>query len=188
MSVSGIGASCNQSSSSVDSVQSKLKKEMQALASVLMPGTVSAVGSAVRSGIHAIEPVAAPPVSAKDSFRTDFAALVHAVQTGDMAAAQDALSALGNDRAAAYGPTGAAQGAGSTIGQDLQALTQAVQAGDAAAAQKALQSLQAAVQAHHHHGHHHRGTVNPDATGSTSSTPPVAASNPGDADNDGDQH
>jgi hypothetical protein len=123
----------------------------------------------------------------KDAFKSDFAALFSAVQSGDMTSAQQALTQLQADQQAVYGPaspsgsasattaTSSTNSSGSPVQNDLQSLISAVKAGDPAAAQKALSTLQGDLKAlggGHHHHHHHGGGSAPAPT--TSATDPLA--------------
>ena len=123
----------------------------------------------------------------KDAFKSDFAALFSAVQSGDMTSAQQALTQLQADQQAVYGPASPSSsssttstasspnGSGSPVQNDLQSLISAVQAGDPAAAQKALSTLQGDLKSlggGHHHHHHHGGGGAP--APATSATDPLA--------------
>lgn len=101
--------------------------------------------------------LASAPSSAQSVFqqrRSDFQQLSQALQSGDLAGAQQAFSALSSLQAANGG--GAAQ-KNSQLAQDFSAIGQALQNGDLAGAQQAFASFQQDVQAlrgqhHHHHG------------------------------------
>lgn len=127
--------------------------------------------------------------STRSQFRSDFASLLDAVKSGDMSAAQQALTAVQNDRASvATYSTQPSQGKGQ-FSTDLKSLFDAVQTGNQSAAQQALTQLQTDAQqqaqtrgAHgggHGHHHHHHGsstadtsTTNPLTTDQTSTTAP----------------
>jgi len=114
--------------------------------------------------------------SQRTQFRSDFASLLSAVKSGDMSAAQQALTAVQKDQGAA----GATYSSQSTQGKgplsnDIQSLFTAVQQGDSSAAQQALTQFQTdahqqmqsrAAGGHGHHHHHHSST---DATSATTS-------------------
>ncbi len=119
--------------------------------------------------------------STGDTFRSDFASMLAAVQAGDMSTAQTALTSLQGDvQSAGYSPSSstsaamtAADPSASSPQSDLDALIQAVKSGDTTSAQAALTQLQTdgqnamqqssgsssgsqATQGHRHH-HHHGG-------------------------------
>lgn len=114
------------------------------------------------------------------TFQSDFAAMLQAVQAGDMNAAQSALSTLQGDvqSAPTYSPTASYTASATSAASpqtDLDALFQAVQTGDVSSAQAALSKLQSDAQSGvdngqqgtqqngtqkaggHHHHHHHGG-------------------------------
>jgi DNA-binding FadR family transcriptional regulator len=106
--------------------------------------------------------------SPRTQFRSDFASLLDAVKSGDMSAAQQALTGVQNDRAASNATYSAqpAQGKG-LLSTDLQSLFDAVQKGDVSAAQQALTQFQTdaqqraqthGAQGHGHHHHHHQSS------------------------------
>lgn len=158
MSISGVG-SCG-SNSTADQVQRLLA--LKSMKSVAL-NAIDPVGGNDGDGDDAPGVASAPGAASKgDSFRSDLMSLFSAVKSGDLTAAQSALTALGNDRQnATYGPRGTSQNAQSPIARDVQTLASALQSGDTAGAQKALQSLQTDLAAHgahgHHHHHHHGG-------------------------------
>jgi len=108
----------------------------------------------------------------------DFKALQTALQSGDLAGAQQAFAALQKDKTgAAQSSTGASPSTDNSQGsKDFQALQTALSSGNLAAAQQAFTALKKDVQgagkAGHHH-HHHGGSV------SGSTTPTDAASGSG---------
>ena len=115
--------------------------------------------------ISAISSSSASSISSFQQDRQAFNQLVSALQSGDVASAQDAYNTL------AASPM--AQG-NSPFAQAIQQIGKDLQAGDAASladAQKVLSSLQ---QARGHHHHHHGG-------GEVSSTPGADDTNPGDS-------
>jgi ribosomal protein S20 len=113
--------------------------------------------------------------STRSQFRSDFASLLDAVKSGDMSAAQQALTAVQNDRASvATYSTQPSQGKGQ-FSTDLKSLFDAVQTGDQSAAQQALTQLQTDAQqqaqtrgaqggGHGHHHHHHHSSSTADAS------------------------
>lgn len=116
--------------------------------------------------------------SPKTQFRSDFASLLSAVKSGDMSAAQQALTAVESDRAASNATYSAqpTQGKG-PLSTDLQSLFAAVQQGDTSAAQQALTQFQTdaqqqaqtrGAQGHgHHHHHHQQSSTDSPTTGAT---------------------
>ena len=121
----------------------------------------------------------------RTQFRSDFASLLSAVQSGDMSAAQQSLSAVQSDmsaQSATYGQSGTAPTG--QIGSDIQSLFDAVRKGDAPAAQQALSQLQsdrqqptqtnAAPPHGHHHHHHHHGSASNATTATNAVTQPDA--------------
>ncbi|MDB4874013.1 MAG: hypothetical protein JWM41_459 [Gemmatimonadetes bacterium] len=108
--------------------------------------------------------------SKRDTFRSDFASLLKAVQAGDITTAQSALATLKADvkaSTAGYSPSSSA----SSSQPDLDALFKAVQAGDITGAQSSLASLKSDIasaatqdaspppangQTQGAHPHHHR--------------------------------
>lgn len=117
-------------------------------------------------------------------FRSDFASLLSAVKSGDMSAAQQALTAVQNDRAASSTTYSSqpAQGKGQ-VSTDLQSLFAAVQKGDTSGAQQALTQLQTdaqqqaqtrGAQGHGHHHHHHASSSDPSTTSTSPTDDPTA--------------
>ena len=105
---------------------------------------------------------------------TDFKSLAQALQSGDLAGAQQAFATLQQDspwvsRAVSASDT-ANGGAGSTVASALQTLSKALQSGDISGAQQAFAALQQAFQTGHH-GHHHH------APAGASSAPAVPVNN-----------
>lgn len=118
-------------------------------------------------------------VGTADTFQSDFATMLQAVQAGNMNTAQSALTSLQGDVQSAagyltyssYSPASSAPSAttASTPQTDLNALFQAVKTGDVTSAQAALAKLQSDAQsafgapngsaghAGGHHHHHHGG-------------------------------
>ncbi len=138
---------------------------------------------------------AAGSTSQPDSFQSDFAALLSAVQSGNITTAQSALTSIQSDlqgATAGYSPsstssnspTSAVAGATSSSPMsDLDALFAAVKSGDMTGAQAALAQFKTDAQSstqqatgHHHHHHHHGGggseasTSTPSTTGTAGST------------------
>lgn len=116
----------------------------------------------------------------QSQFRSDFASLLAAVKSGDMSAAQQALTAVQNDRSTSSATYSSqpAQGKG-PLSTDLQSLIDAVKQGDASAAQQALTQFQTDAQqkasagvgqGHGHHHHHHQQAAT-DPSSPTSGAP-----------------
>jgi thioredoxin-like negative regulator of GroEL len=111
--------------------------------------------------------------------RAAFQQLAQALQSGDLAGAQQSFATLQQ-----YAPKGAT-GTG-PLGSDISGLGQALQSGDLAGAQKAFATLQQDVQklggVRGHHHHPHRGV-----SATQGPQPGVAASSASDPDQDGDR-
>jgi hypothetical protein len=123
--------------------------------------SVSAIGSATSSPWDKIQNSASQQVQ-------DFQGLASAVQSGNLAGAQSALTAFQNDIQA--NPTGplatAIANPNSPIGQAYQSLKAAVQSNNVPAAQSAFASLTQDLKSMHHHHHHHKT----ESTGTQSAT------------------
>ena len=126
--------------------------------------------------------------------KQDFGALASALQSGDLAGAQHAFSALQalqpNNTAGAgtttTSPTSAASGA-TTLQNDLASLGQALSSGNLTQAQNAFAKVQSDFQtartqgtngAHHHHRHHHH-VANAQPSSDTSSDGTTATTTTG---------
>ncbi len=81
--------------------------------------------------------------------RSDFQALGQALQSGDLAGAQQSFAALLNDRSTAT----SAVASNDSSSNPMAALSKALQSGDLAGAQQAFAALRA-HRGHHHHGMH----------------------------------
>jgi hypothetical protein len=106
----------------------------------------------------------------------DFESLAQALQSGDIAGAQQAWSTLKQDAPwiARASSSSAANGTSSPVASALQTLGSALQSGDAAGAQQAFASLQQATQSGHHGHHHHRASQSTTPSQpATSSTAPA---------------
>jgi thioredoxin-like negative regulator of GroEL len=117
------------------------------------------------------------PTNAKQ-IKTDFQNLTAALQSGDMASAQQAFAALRKDDpqvAKALAQTGKSSNPQVNA---LQSLASALKSDDVPAAQAAMTSLQQALKGHR--GHHHGAPA--------AATPPTntVAANGTDSDNDND--
>lgn len=128
-------------------------------------------------------PTSGGDIGTADTFQSDFATMLQAVQAGNMSTAQSALTSLQGDVQSAagyltyssYSPASSAPSAttASTPQTDLNALFQAVKTGDVTSAQAALAKLQSDAQSafdaanggtrhvggHHHHRHGRGGLV-----------------------------
>lgn len=90
-------------------------------------------------------------------FKQDFQDLSQALQSGDMSAAQDAMSKIQQLQQNKTGGTKGAQGA---FSQDLETLASAISSGDLEASKNAFSTLQQNMQTHkggHHHSHSSQG-------------------------------
>jgi soluble cytochrome b562 len=117
--------------------------------------------------IGSVTPVSYPTSSSLTSWQNGFDQLTQAIQSGNLAAAQQAYAALN--------PPGQspATGQSNNLAQPLSQIGTALQAGNISAAQQALQALQQLGQSHPHH-HRHGGTT-PNAP-SQDTTAPNSAS------------
>ena len=112
--------------------------------------------------IGSVTPVGYPTSSSLTSWQNGFDQLTQAIQSGNLAAAQQAYAALI--------PPGqsAATSQSSSQTTPLSQVGAALQAGNISAAQQALQALQQSAQTRPHHHHHHGGatptTPSPDTT------------------------
>ena|ERR1017187_2057810 len=100
----------------------------------------------------------------------DFQGLASAVQSGDLASAQTALTAFQKDiQKNPQGPLATALAdPNSQISKDFQALQTALQSNDVAGAQNAFAALAQGLKSIHHHHRHHKSDV--DSAQSTSNT------------------
>src|SRR5450755_1392765 len=120
----------------------------------------------------------ADAAGAANSFKqsaADFKSLALALQSGDLAGAQQAFATLQQDspwvsRAVSASAASSSANSGSTT-SPLQALSKALQSGDIAGAQQAFAALQQAQVGHHGHHHHAAST----ASGSTTTPAPVTS-------------
>ena len=104
-------------------------------------------------------------------WQQNFSQLGTALQSGDLAGAQAAFSALLQNTPASSPTQTSQQGGATGIKADFDALGQALQSGDVDAAKTAFTKLQQDLQtARAHHHHHHHGQ----ATGQSSSANSVA--------------
>ena len=133
------------------------------------------------SGINAIGSTYATNTSttAKQT-GADFNSLAQALQSGNLAAAQQAFATLQQDSprvSQAVSASGSgASGSGSTVASALQTLSKDLQAGDVGGAQQAFAALQQAMQTGHH-GHHHASSGTSTSTTTPSSQPSASAGN-----------
>ncbi len=110
--------------------------------------------------------------------RTDFASLAGALQSGDLAAAQQAFAALQQDQPQIAAASNSSTAGADPLGQAVGDLAGALKSGDLAAAQKAFAALQQAARGVHHGHRHHRATADTTTTSSSS----VATDSDGDHD------
>jgi hypothetical protein len=90
------------------------------------------------------------PSNSQSSFRQAFGALVDAINSGNLADAQQAYSALSQLQSSGQGTS---TNPNSPLAQALSQIGQDLQSNNLQAAQQVLSSLQQAGH-HHHHGHH----------------------------------
>lgn len=113
----------------------------------------------------------------------DFQAVGSALQSGDLSAAQSALTtfqqALQGSSSQSSNTNSQPFGKNSSANTDFQNLTSALQSGNLSGAQKAFASLQtdlkSAQSAHKGHHHHHHGASEASSAESSSSTPASSA-------------
>ena len=131
--------------------------------------TVSNVSSA--DGVNATD-----SRSAFNQTRADFQTLASALQSGDLASAQQAFAQLQKDNPRlAQALNSAPSSSDSPRIADLKSIASALQSGDITSAQQAFAKLQQdgqAVAGHHHHHHHAAPAAGTDTdnTGDTSAT------------------
>ena len=126
-----------------------------------------------------ISPISAnPPVfqpnPQQNQMMQDFGALSSALQSGNLANAQQAFQTLMQDNPQA----GNQNSPNNPFQQTLASIGSALQKGDLSGAQSAMSSLQQNMKAHHGHHHHHQATDQAqNATGSQTAVPsPLSAS------------
>ena len=102
----------------------------------------------------------------------DFQGLASAVQSGDLASAQTALTAFQKDiQKNPQGPLATALAdPNSQISKDFQALQTALQSNDVAGAQNAFAALAQGLKSIHHHRHHKSDGDSAQSTSNTSSS------------------
>jgi len=105
--------------------------------------------------------------STYNQVRTDFRSLSQAVQSGNLADAQQAFATLQNDLPTAT--SASSQASGSAQSTALGQLGKALQSGDLSGAQQALAALQQARHGHHHR-HGHAAAATPPASDALSPT------------------
>ncbi len=114
--------------------------------------------------------------------RQQFVQLARAINSGDLAGAQQAYATLSQTLGGSSngGGSNSSNNSSDPFSQALAAIGQALQSGDIQGAQQALASLQQAQggRGHHHHGGHHRDAGSSGSAGA-SSTAPLASVNPG---------
>jgi hypothetical protein len=94
------------------------------------------------------------PSGSRSAFGQDFGQLVSSLNSGDLAGAQQAYSALSQLQSSGQGSSA---NPNSPVSQALSQIGQALQSGNLPGAQQALSSLQQSKGSHHSHGHHHGG-------------------------------
>lgn len=119
--------------------------------------------------VSSITPSTANNTPAPNSIQQQFAELLKSLNSGDLAGAQQAYSALSQSPAATKGPLASA----------LQQIGSALQSGNIADAKQALTSLQQQFAAHRGHHHHGGGSKQAD---SSSTTAPSATTTAAPAD------
>jgi hypothetical protein len=123
------------------------------------------------------DPYAAGATNGFKQTAADLKTLEQALQTGDLAGAQQAFSSLQQDSPWISRALSSTNGGGSSpFASALQSLAGALKSGDVNAAQQAFANLQQAMHSGHH-GHHHHGSGSASAaTSPTGTTPPPDAS------------
>jgi soluble cytochrome b562 len=128
--------------------------------------------------IGSVTPVGYPTSASATSWQNGFDQLAQAIQSGNLAAAQQAYAALTQP------VQGSATSPNSSQANPLGPIGAALQAGNISAAQQALQALQQSAQGRPHHHHHHGGAApntpaqDTTAQNATSSTLPNASAGP----------
>lgn len=109
-----------------------------------------------------------PPTSQQNAFQQNFAALVQALQGGNLSSAQSAYQTL-MQNAPANATNASSSSQANPFAQALASIGTALQSGNLSAAQAALQTLQQIMR-----GHHHR---HPPESQTASATPSTTSSN-----------
>ena len=94
------------------------------------------------------------PNSQQSAFQQNFQTLTQAIQSGNLAAAQQAYASL-TQNAPAQSTGGSTGSLANSFQQALSSIGAALQSGNISAAQTAVQTMQQSMMAHH--GHHHDG-------------------------------
>jgi ribosomal protein S20 len=119
----------------------------------------------------AANPYQAPLVDAFKQRGQDFKALGTALQSGDLAGAQQAFAALQKDTQTIQSAQSQPSGQNSPGSQDFKTLESALNSGDLSGAQKAFatvqQDVQTARKSHGGHGHHVHQAPAPQSTTQT---------------------
>jgi DNA-binding FadR family transcriptional regulator len=110
-----------------------------------------------------------PTTSQQNSVKQNFQQLSQALQSGDLATAQQAYATL---MQSLPGQGSTSSGSQSPFQQAISSIGSALQSGDLSGAQKAMQSLQQTAQQAKgaHHGHHHHGGGGAQAADSSTSS------------------
>ena len=123
------------------------------------------------SSANPVNPYQAPLADAFKQRGQDFKALGNALQSGDLAGAQQAFAALQKDTQTIQSAQSQPSGQNSPGSQDFKTLESALNAGDLSGAQKAFatvqQDLQTARKSHGGHGHHVHQAPAPQSTTQT---------------------
>jgi soluble cytochrome b562 len=101
------------------------------------------------SSISSATPSYQPP---QNGGQQNFQALVQAVQSGNLTAAQQAYATLTQN--APQGASTTAGGQANPFQQAISTIGSALQSGDISGAQNALQTMQQTMKSHHGHRHH----------------------------------
>lgn len=112
------------------------------------------------------------PSSSQSSFRQAVGALVDAINSGNLADADQAYSSLSQLKSSGQGPS---TNPISPLAQALSQIGQDLQSGNLQAAQQVLSSLQQAGH-HHHHGHHGGSEISGGSVVSSTSSASSASS------------
>ncbi len=115
------------------------------------------------SSISTNTPAYQPPQP--NGARQNFQQLSQAVQSGDLASAQQAYAALTQNL-----PSQGANAGNGQFQQAIQSIGSALQSGNISGAQNALQALQTQMKGAHHGHHHHGQTQQADASQPSSTT------------------
>ncbi len=107
------------------------------------------------------------PNSQQNTMQQNFQALVQAIQSGNLSAAQQAYATLSQSTPTQSG-NGSSSGQTNPFRQALASIGSALQSGDIFSAQTAMNGMLQSMKAHH--GHHHHGSQSQSANSNSAAT------------------